>query len=104
MTRGSSRPAESPVASVQEMPSVLQETEVRTCEDRLCRLESFLFLGPCLLDRRVLRDQEVAGLVEIVDFVLQNFELALLCALRLFELLELRRLLRLLALLGDHEL
>merc|ERR1719345_725690 len=87
-----------------QLRSVLEEAEVRAREDVLRRLEALLLLGAGLLNRGVLRNEEVAGLVEVVDLVLQDLQLALLRALRLLELLELRGLLRLLALLRDHEL
>merc|ERR1719261_1952978 len=79
-------------ATSRKLPSVLEEAEVRAREDRLRRFEALLLLGSCLLDRCVLGDKEVACLVEIVDLVLQNLELALLRALRLLQLLQLCRL------------
>merc|ERR1719327_1202055 len=84
--------------------SLLHEAEVRAREHGLRRLEALLLLGPGFLDGGILRDEEVAGFVEVVDLVLQHLELAFLRALRLLQLLELRSCLGLLALLRDHEL
>merc|ERR1719498_1979482 len=89
-------------ATSRVLPSVLEEAEVRAGKDRLRRLEALLLLGARFLDRRVLGDQEVAGLVEVVDLVLQNLQLALLRALRLLQLLQFRRLLCLFALFRDE--
>merc|ERR1719327_462181 len=79
------------MANETELISLLHEAEVRAREHGLRRLEALLLLGPGFLDGGILRDEEVAGFVEVVDLVLQHLELAFLRALRLLQLLELRR-------------